>query len=181
MDGEFSLRRVRTNIWREEKAGHAGGVSPAPSRGDGRKSLHKSPLAFHIFHHCGLLSKLWFPLFERLTTREDAKVAVGALAHVRPGLMYERQTCKHATTRRCHTAPRASPGRRGLAGVCVEGRVRRRERDLSGRHFCLLCTLCPFVGNQDSGGKKSYYVSQYAHKRERNRATGRMSSPQHPQ
>ena len=49
MDGGFALRRVRTNIWREEKEemGGRAGSAPPPSRGD-RKELHKSPLAFHF-------------------------------------------------------------------------------------------------------------------------------------
>ena len=52
MDGGFALRRVRTNIWREENeemGGRAGqaGSAPPPSRGD-RKELHKGPLAFHF-------------------------------------------------------------------------------------------------------------------------------------
>ena len=82
--------------------------------------------------------------------------------NVRPANM---QTCNDETLPRRRV-------RHPLGRSMHEGKsAAKRERDLSGRHFCLLCTLCPFVGNQDSGGKKSYYVSQYAHKRERNRAT----------
>ena len=179
MDGEFSLRRVRTNIWREEKAGHAGGVSPAPSRGDGRKSLHKSPLAFHIFHHCGLLSKLWFPLFERLTTREDAKVAVSALAHVR------RAYCtsgKHANMQRrdAATPTRASPGRWPARSAYAWREERGEERERPFRATLLFALHAVSFRWQSVLGTKEELLcfTICAQKRKKQ---GHMSSPQHPQ